>query len=127
MSKALPFLSDRDTLLSFWRACHDLSLFFDNFPSWLEVHPEEYNGTEKTGLRELLWEYDDLFKGTNYKIYVPLWASACKDRGEIIQDATTLEVIKACHAWGYAPVPMDGNPPDFIGQQFRFFCYLCAA
>jgi anaerobic dimethyl sulfoxide reductase subunit A len=115
---------DRETLIRNWRHCHNFVLFFADFEKWLEAHPGEAGDVPR---QEILWEYDDLFKGTSAHIYVPLWASAVKDRGDIILDATTLEVIQTYHAWGYRPVPMDGNPPDFIGQQFRFFCYLSAA
>jgi anaerobic dimethyl sulfoxide reductase subunit A len=109
------------SILRRWRRCHDFVLFFADFPRWQKDHPPV------PAAQELLREYDDLFKGTNASIYIPLWASACMDREDIIWDETTLEAIKTYHRWGYEPADMDGNPPDFIGQQFRFFCYLSAA
>ncbi|GHV96174.1 dimethyl sulfoxide reductase subunit A [Spirochaetia bacterium] len=112
------------TILWNWQHCHRFTLFFNNFSRWLEetgrVEPE-------TARQELLWEYDDLFKGTHAGIYIPLWASACKGRGDILMDAVTLDLIKTYNVWGYTPADMDGNPPDFIGQQFHFLCYLRAA
>jgi len=108
-----------------WQLCHDFVLFFDDFPAWLENHPDPQNLLPPKD--ELLWEYDDLFKGTNAHVYIPLWASACMGKADIILDETTLEVIFAYHEKGYKPIDMDGNPPDFIGQQFRFLAYLHAA
>lgn len=74
-------------------------------------------------------EYDDLLKGTNADVYIPLWASVCKFEDGSLLDETTLAVVRFYHKWGYAPVDMDGNPPDYIGQQVRFLAYLqaCAA
>ncbi|MDR3248879.1 MAG: molybdopterin-dependent oxidoreductase, partial [Treponema sp.] len=117
-----------EILTAHWRSCHGFALFFDDFPRWLDQQGENSRyAPDETSRQELLWEYDELFKGTNADIYIPLWASACQGRGDIIMDATTLEIIKTYHAWGYRPVEMDGNPPDFIGQLFRFLCYLYAA
>lgn len=76
--------------------------------------------------RCLRQEYDELFRGVNAQIYIPLWASVCKSPKGILQDETTLEILREYHAWGYTPVRMEGNPPDYIGEQFRFLCYLCA-
>ncbi|WP_010258200.1 DMSO/selenate family reductase complex A subunit [Treponema primitia] len=112
-----------DELLRIWRLCHDFVLFFDDFPAWLNAQGISKNIPD---YEKLLLEYDDLFKGTNADIYIPLWASACKGNGDILLDTTTLDLIKTYNAWGYEAVPMDGNPPDFIGQQFRFLCYLSA-
>lgn len=111
-----------------WAAC-----FFEDFAHWetMTVHEELFPG----GWRELLagqdraalqQEYDDLFKGTCADIYIPLWASVCKYEDGTLVDQTTLKVVQEYHRWGYAAVEMDGNPPDFIGQQLRFVCYLLA-
>ncbi len=71
-------------------------------------------------------EYDDLFCGTDCGRVVPLWASA--SRGEtILLDRTTLDVIRFYHEFGYEPVWIQGNPPDFLGEQLRFLSYLSAA
>ena len=53
-----------------------------------------------------------------------MWASACLSGADILCNEITLEVIKAYKAAGYQPVRMDGNPPDYIGEQFRFLEYL---
>ncbi|MDR3170444.1 MAG: molybdopterin-dependent oxidoreductase [Treponema sp.] len=109
-----------ETIIRHWRCVHDCALFFADFPSWLMGKPD-YTDVQ------LHAEYDSLFKGVNADVYVPLWASACLGREDQLLDATTLGVVHTYHAWSYDPVPMDGNPPDFIGQQFRFVCSLCAS
>ena len=76
--------------------------------------------------RELKLEYDRLFRGTDGDVYIPLWASLCKSEKGIFKDETTLEVVREYHAWGYRALEMEGNPPDYIGEQFRFLAYLCA-
>ncbi|MDR2536484.1 MAG: molybdopterin-dependent oxidoreductase [Treponema sp.] len=110
-------------LLCNWYDCHDLCLFFDDFPKWLDMQSE---ADSKSDRESLILEYDALFKGVDAEMYVPLWASVCKAEG-VLLDMHTLEVVKQYHSWGYAPEPMDGNPPDFIGQQYRFLCYLYAS
>lgn len=70
--------------------------------------------------------YDFLFRGTDAYIYIPLWASACMDQGDILLDHTTAAVIDTYHSWGYEPLIMDGNPPDYIGEMLRFLAYLSA-
>ncbi len=65
-------------------------------------------------------EYSALFWGTDGDIFIPLWASACVDGGGHLLDGTTLAVLEEYRRFGYTPVEMDGNPPDFIGQQLRF-------
>ena len=104
--------------MDLWLRSSRLVRFFTEFSAWPE-HQDE-------ALRQ---EYEDLFYGTNAAIYVPLWASVCKYEDGTLLDETTLKVVQMYHRWGYAPVEMDGNPPDFIGQQLRFLCYLlaCAA
>ena len=117
-----------------WAYFQWFSLFFEDFEQWAEktsqvtlwgAHREVL--AEAGGAPALRQEYDDLFKGTNADIYVPLWASVCKGIGDILLDKTTLDVIKTYHRWGYRSIEMDGNPPDYIGQMFRFAAYLCAA
>lgn len=71
-------------------------------------------------------EYNRLFRGTTDEVYIPLWASICKHSQGLFKDETTLEVIHEYHAWGYTAVLMEGNPADYIGEQFRFLSYLCA-
>ncbi|MBQ4410271.1 MAG: molybdopterin-dependent oxidoreductase, partial [Firmicutes bacterium] len=69
-------------------------------------------------------QYDDLFKGTDADVYIPMWASACKGHGDILIDRTTYDCIRFYKAYGYEPVHMDGNPADFLGEQLRFLEYL---
>jgi anaerobic dimethyl sulfoxide reductase subunit A len=95
---------DKRVLLEHWRQCHRLVQFFTG------EAPSQ--------------DYDDLFRGVRADIYIPLWASAV--RGGHLLDRTCRDILRRYHAWGYEPVPMEGNPPDFIGQQFRFLCYLYA-
>jgi len=105
-----------------WLGCYLASKFFEDFSWW-------QNAASALGAdadNDALQEYDDLFKGTDADIYIPLWASACMGRGDIIMDDTTLSVIEFMYSYGYKPVDMDGNPPDFIGQQLRFLAYLTA-
>lgn len=72
-------------------------------------------------------EYDYLLKGTCADIYIPLWASACQGDGKILWNHTTLEVITFYARYGYQPISIDGNPPDYIGEMFRFLVYLESA
>ncbi|MBR5516869.1 MAG: molybdopterin-dependent oxidoreductase, partial [Firmicutes bacterium] len=70
--------------------------------------------------------YSDLFYGTDSHIYIPLWASVAKTDEDVLMNHITLDVIKFYKAYGYEHVNMDGNPADFIGEQFRFLEYLSA-
>lgn len=103
------------------RICHlhILRIFFEDLRQWKDLSP--YYNIESTITQQ---EYDDLFKGTDADIYIPLWASACKGKGDILLDDTTLSAIKFYKKYGYTPVRMDGNPADFIGEQLRFLEYL---
>ncbi len=105
-----------------------LSSFFTDYSAWI-TQSKQWQLLDAALLAgadspAALQEYDDLFKGTNAAVYIPLWASACKNNGDILLDETTLGVISRYYKWGYAPVAMDGNPPDYIGQQLRFLAYL---
>ncbi len=100
-------------------AWHCLRVFFENLEEWRTAAPMA--GLKSTITQQ---EYDDLFKGTDADIYIPLWASCAKSGSKLLLDETTLEVIKAYKASGYHWTAMDGNPADFIGQQFRFLEYL---
>ena len=117
-----------------WCFCHWISLFFEDFFQWTEKTkqinpPIAVEMISKLPEHEhdfkLLQEYHDLFRGTNAGVYIAVWASAVKNNG-LLMDATTLEVIKTYKKWGYTPTDMDGNPPDYIGQMFRFMEYLYA-
>ena len=70
--------------------------------------------------------YSDLFYGTDSHIYIPLWASVAKTDEDVLMNHITLDVIKFYKAYGYEHINMDGNPADFIGEQFRFLEYLSA-
>lgn len=69
-------------------------------------------------------EYDALLRGTDADVYLPLWASAAKGEGKPLMDETTLALISFCHENGFEPRRVDGNPPDYLGEQFRFLAYL---
>ncbi|MCC8059932.1 MAG: molybdopterin-dependent oxidoreductase [Clostridiales bacterium] len=71
-------------------------------------------------------EYDDLFCGTDFDRVIPLWASVSKEE-TVLLNQTTLEVIRYYHCWGYKPLWIDGNPPDFLGEQLSFMTYLTTA
>jgi anaerobic dimethyl sulfoxide reductase subunit A len=114
--KNSPALS-KDTVTKAAR-CHYFSLFFVDFPLWLDTYHHHIAETA------LLSEYDDLFKGTNANINIPLWASACKTDSPRLIDKTTLELIGFYKLYGFCPQCHDGNPPDFIGTQFQFLEYL---
>lgn len=99
-----------------WRC---LRAFFEDLISWRNLAPTL--GITSTLTQE---EYDILLKGTHADVYVPLWASCAKSGTKLLCDETTLEVIKIYKSFGYVPIDMDGNPPDYIGQQFRFLEYV---
>ena len=123
----------RNKLLRLWLGYSWATCFFEDFSRWRELTLDEAFSAgswrellENQDSKVLQQEYDDLFKGTNADIYIPLWASVCKYEDGTLLDQTTLKILREYHRWGYAPVEMDGNPPDFIGQQTRFVCYLLA-
>lgn len=98
---------------------HTLRAFFEDLALWQEAR--SWVGLTGEISQE---EYDRLLKGTDAEAYVPVWASACLTNEDILLNATTLEVIKFYKQYGYRWVDMDGNPPDYIGQQCRFLEYL---
>jgi len=100
---------------------HVLRTFFDGLDAWAEAAP--LAGLSGEISRE---EYERFLMGTDADAYVPLWASACLTGEDILLNETTLEVIKFYKRWGYSSVEMDGNPPDYVGQQCRFVEYLYA-
>lgn len=110
---------EKKNIKSFLCHAHILRAFFEDLQAWRSL-------SGKYDIKSTLTEqdYDDLFKGTDASIYVPLWASACKGGGDILLDETTLDVIKFYKKNGYKQIIMDGNPPDFIGEQLRFLEYL---
>ncbi|MDR1893227.1 MAG: molybdopterin-dependent oxidoreductase [Spirochaetales bacterium] len=108
-------------ILASWEQCSSFALFFDNFSAWLNEH-----GPAEEDLRQSLFrEYEELFKGVSGEINIPLWASGCEDpEDDGLLNGRTLGVIKTYRLWGLEPQGMDGNPPDFIGEQFRFLAFL---
>lgn len=123
----------RNKIINQWLQYSGAACFFDDFSRWQAMTRKEpafssvwKDLPEEKDPAALQQEYDDLFKGTHADIYIPLWASVCKYEDGVLIDQTTLNVIQEYHRWGYAHVEMDGNPPDFIGQQLRFVCYLLA-
>lgn len=69
-------------------------------------------------------DYEDYFYGTNAEIYLPLWASVCQGGEPVLMNKETLEAIRFYKRLGYQAVDIQGNPPDYIGQQCRFMEYL---
>ncbi|MBO6157987.1 MAG: molybdopterin-dependent oxidoreductase [Firmicutes bacterium] len=74
------------------------------------------------------WElmYDFCFRGTDANFTPPLWASVYLGEKALL-NRTSLEIIRFYHRWGYAPQWMEGNPPDYLGEQLRFLEYLLGA
>ena len=109
----------KSTTMDFLYTAHLLRSFFEDLDRWRKE--SILLGIETSITNQ---EYSDLFIGTDADIYIPLWASACKGKGDILVDKTTFEVIKFYKERGYNPIRMDGNPPDYIGEQLRFLEYL---
>ncbi len=112
-----------EKIIDLWKACSGFVNFLNDFPGWLESEVKPGDDARA----QLLLEYDKLFKYTDADIRIWLWASVCKYPEGTLYDGTTLDVIRMYRAWGYREADMDGNPPDFLGQLFRFQCYLYAA
>lgn len=98
---------------------HALRLFFEDLDKFVEFC--RMSGRNFHMAKQL---YSDLFYGTNSHIYVPLWASVAKTDEDVLLNHVTLDVIKFYKSYGYEHINMDGNPADFIGEQFRFLEYL---
>lgn len=98
---------------------HGLRVFFESLNEFKELCKR--NRIDFTLDNET---YSDLFYGTDADIYIPLWASVAKTGEDVLLNHVTLEVIKGYKAYGYEHINMDGNPADFIGEQFRFLEYL---
>ena len=98
---------------------HILKSFFEDLDRWREE-------CACFGIRSTIedQQYDDLFKGTDADVYIPMWASACKGHGDILIDRTTYDCIRFYKAYGYEAIHMDGNPADFLGEQLRFLEYI---
>ena len=96
-----------------------LAAFFESLESWRKAAPAL--GVE-SALTQI--EYDDLLKGTNANLYVPLWTSCAKSGTKLLLSEVTLEVIKFYKACGWQPRHIDGNPPDYLGEELSFLAYL---
>ena len=53
---------------------HMLRAFFEDLGAWKQLRAECGKPSDLD-----TQAYDDLFKGTDADIYIPLWASACKE------------------------------------------------
>lgn len=85
-----------------------------------------FPGFKAHAVREWELMYDFCFRGTDADFTPPLWASVCLGEKALLNQ-TTLEIIRFYHRWGYEPQWIEGNPPDYLGEMFRFFEYLLFA
>lgn len=108
-----------DKLWQAYTRWHVLRIFFESYESWIQLR-KELNLPGHISQRD----YEGYLKGTDANIYIPLWASVCKRPGAALLDETTRDVIAFYKKNGYRHAPMDGNPPDYIGQMCRFLEYL---
>ncbi len=108
------------TLQNAFARSHMLACFFNDREEWLKIC-----GT--LGIRDTMTdvEYGALIWGTDANVKIPLWVSICQGEGALLNE-TTLEVARFYKRQGYAPLCADGNPPDYIGELFRFLEYLYA-
>ncbi len=108
-----------NTLAERYILWHCLRSFFESLEQWRGA--SGCLGIASTISQE---DYDDLLKGTRADVDVLLWASCAKTGTRELCNQATLQVIRYYKRCGYEAAPMDGNPPDYIGQQFRFLEYL---
>lgn len=99
--------------------CSAFSAFFCSLPQWKEL-------AGILGIRSEMGqqEYEVLLKGVGADVHIPLWASAALGERKTLADGTTRDVIAFYKKNGYEPQWFDGNPPDYLGEQFRFLAYL---
>ncbi|MCQ2561995.1 MAG: molecular chaperone TorD family protein, partial [Clostridia bacterium] len=104
-----------------YKEAKGLAAFFDSLELW-----QKTSGAfcVKSSLTQI--EYDDILKGTNASIFVPLWTSCAKTGTKLLCDENTLEVIRFYKKCGYKAVLMDGNPADYIGEELNFLAYIYA-
>ncbi|MBE6128731.1 MAG: hypothetical protein E7185_05595 [Erysipelotrichaceae bacterium] len=117
-----PGASQRQLPRSVWLLAADFFADREKAMQLLKLLPEWAEHTEE----EWQLEYDFLFRGCDADFKSSLWASVCFDE-RVLCNQTTLEVIKRYYADGYRPVRMEGNPPDYIGEQYRYLYYLTCA
>lgn len=96
----------------------EAAAFFSKRESAMEIARNFADWNQKT-LREWQLEYDFLFRGTDADWPIPLWSSVALGE-EVLLDHTTRDVIHFYHKYGYEPVWMEGNPPDYLGEQLQF-------
>ncbi len=111
--------------LSFALSFQLLSDFFFTRTQAMEIC-RKLSDWDAHSAREWEQEYDFLFRGTDADWQIPLWASVALGE-QVLLNQTTLDVICFYHKYGYEPVKMEGNPADYIGEQFRFLAYLLEA
>lgn len=117
------------------------ALFFHSWQEARSLMGDAFAGSEDTSIssadgynrmgnagseRDFRLEYDYLFRGTDADFLPPLWASFAKE-DRALCNAVTLDVIRFYHRYGYVPEHVEGNPPDYIGEQLSFLAYLYAA
>ena len=103
----------------FYIGCHMLASFFASYGEWRRECARFGRDCTLSAA-----DYDDYLRGTDAALSIPLWASACKNRGYVLQNEVTCDVIRFYKKRGYQPAGMEGNPPDYIGEQLRFLEYL---
>lgn len=99
--------------------------FFETREQAVEIC-EGFADWNRHSRREWELEYDFLFRGTDADWQIPLWASVAAGE-QVLLNQVTLEIIHFYHKYGYEPVRMEGNPPDYIGEQMRFLAYAAGA
>lgn len=106
-------------------AFHEFAAFFGTRDQAMEicVNFEDWNNHSK---RDWELEYDFLFRGTDADWDIPLWASVAAGE-QVLLNQTTLEIVHYYHKFGYEAIRMEGNPPDYIGEQMRFLAYVMDA
>lgn len=102
-----------------------MAAFFETRDHAMEIAQEWPDWNSHTE-RDWKLEYDFCFRGTDADHQIPLWASVAAG-DQVLLDQTTLDVIRFYHKYGYEPVWMEGNPPDYIGEQLQFLAYLLRA
>ena len=106
------YYQDLTAAAAFFAGRKDAMPILQSFPDWADHSPRDW---------ELL--YDEVFRGTNAFWEIPLWASAAFGE-RVLCNQTTLEVIRYYHRFGYEPARIEGNPPDYVGEQFLFLLHL---
>ena len=108
--------------ISVYAQWHTLRIFFEGYRQWKEYCEDQDTGICQNDFSED--DYEDLLYGTNASVAVSLWASTAIKPGASLLDETTLKVIEAYRSCGYQKKRIDGNPPDYLGEQCRFLEYL---